>query len=208
MTGRLIKPGQVIRIIDVEGQQVASCIIWDANNFDNVLSCTNTRGRLRRWNGLPIGSGLYSKNGDKLATISDDTTGGIHPIPDSGIFCNEAANRVRYGIPGTINCLDNLVAAMACYQFSARDIDWGSCITFFMNLHYEPDRTFEIRETHTKPGDYVDLMAEMDIIVAISNCPDERSACTAYNPTSLQAVIFEPNRDYKAKVKALSEPSN
>jgi len=71
-----------------------------------------------------------------------------------------------------------------------------------MDFRYEPDGTFEIHEPNTKPGDYIDLMAEMDIIVAISNCPSERNPCNAYNPTSMQVVIFNPDKEYKAKVKA------
>ncbi len=150
-----------------------------------------------------MGSGLYSQNGDRLAIISGDATDGTHAMV--GGFCNEGNNRAKYGIPGTVNCRDNFVAAMAQYGFSARDIDWGSCISFFMEFEYNIDGTLEIHEPRTKPGDYVDLMAEMDVIIAISNCPQERNPCNAYNPTPIQAVVFNPDEDYKAGAEAASK---
>jgi len=203
MRARYLEKGQVIRIIDLEGQQVPDSIIWDANNFENAMSCTNTMGALHRWSKFPIGSCFYSQNGDRMVIISDDTTDGTHAM--AGGFCNEANNRVKYGIEGTPNCRDNFVAAMAPYGFTSNDIDWGSCISHFMEFRYNDDGTSEILEPRTKPGDYLDLMAEMDIIIAISNCPQERNACNAYNPTPIQVVIFNPDKDYVSRAKASSD---
>lgn len=206
MTGRLVTRGQVIRIIDLEGQQVPDITFWDASDLDNVLNAFNTMAILKRWTKLPVGSGFYSKNCDKLAIISDDTTDGTHNL-SLGAFCNEPLNRVRYGVAGTPNCHDNLVSAMAPYGFSATDIDWNSVMALFMDVRHEPDGSMEYVEPHTKPGDYIDLMAEMDIIVAISNCPQERSPVNAYNPTPIMAVIFNPNEEYKARVEKASKSS-
>ena len=52
----------------------------------------------------------------------------------------------------------------------------------------------------TTPGDYVDLLAERDIIVALSNCPGERSQ-SATEPTPLQAIIFDPDDRYQEKIR-------
>ncbi len=200
MTGRLITKGQVIRIIDLEGQQVPDVCIWDAGDFDNVLNAFNTMAILQRWTKLRIGDGLYSQNCDKLAIISDDTTDGTHNL-SLGMSCSEPLNRVRYGIGGTPNCHDNFISAMAPYGFSASDFDWGSVISLFMDVRHKPDGRLEYADPPSKPGDYIDLMAQMDIIIAISNCPQERNPVNAYNPTPLMAVIFDPNKDYKARVE-------
>jgi len=158
----------------------------------------------KRWNKWRPGDALFSKNCNRLVTITEDTTDGAHGA--SGAFCNERANYVRYGIPGTVNCRDNLVAAMAHYGFSANDLDWGSCFCFFMDFTLNPDGSLGIPEAHSKAGDYIDLMAEMDIIIASSNCPSIRTSVNAYNPTSMMAVIFNPNEDYKARAEALPKP--
>jgi uncharacterized protein YcgI (DUF1989 family) len=198
MTGRLVKKGKILRIIDLEGQQVADTIIWDANNLDNVLSVGFTRHIHKKWTKMGVGGPyeLYSKYSEKLATITRDTVG-VHAF--AGTYCTSQSNYARYGIPGTPNCRDNFVLAMAAYGFTAKDIDTGSCISFFMNESWNPDGTFEINLPTSKAGDYLDMVAEKDIIIAISNCPQERNACNAYNPTSLMAVIFGPNNDYWSK---------
>ena len=203
MRGTVIKKGQVIRIVDLEGRQVVDTIIWDANDLDNVQFCGATQMLNKKWNYWRPGDALFSKNCDKLATITEDSTDGIHY---AGTFCNERENYVRYGIPGTANCRDNFVAAMSPYGFSAQDLDYASCFSYFMGVTYNPDGTRGISVAPSKPGDYVDLMAERDIIIAISNCPSLRSATNDYNPTSALAVIFYPNDDYKAKVDALPKP--
>ncbi len=203
MRGRLIKKGQVIRVIDLEGQQVFDGIIWDANNLDNVLNVCMHWEILEKWDKWRPGDPLYSKYGDVLAIISEDTTDGTHAF--AGAFCNEPMIRVKVGIPGMHSCWDNFVAAMSQYGFRHSDIDWGSCISFFMDMAWLPDGRVEIRECHNKPGDYIDLMAEMDIIMAISNCPDYTFATNAYNPTPMQAVIFNPDGDYQAKVNSFGK---
>jgi hypothetical protein len=201
MSGRLVKEGQALRIITLEGKQVADTIIWDANRLENVFNCSMTMILNRRWNYWQLGDVLYSKDCDKLASFGEDSSGGIHAA--FGAFCNEAYWRKMSGISGCPNCRDNLVAAMAGYGFSSKDLDWGSCISLFMNLVYEPDGTIGRGDSVNKPGDYVDIIAQMDIIVAISNCPGERSA-TASKPTPVQVVIFEPQPEYKDKVMKIA----
>lgn len=202
MKGRAIKKGHVLRIINLEGKQCADCIIWDANHFENVLNCCMTMMLNKKWDKWQPGDVLYSKNCDKLAIITQDTTGGTHAA--LGAFCNEPYVRVTTGISGCPNCRDNLVSAMAAYGFSAKDLDWDSCITFFMSVLYNADGSIGRSEPKSKPGDHIDLMAEMDIVLAISNCPSERSP-VAYSPAPLQVVIFDPNEDYKVKVKGLQK---
>jgi len=201
MTGRVVKKGQVMRVIDLEGQQCFDCIMWDAHDLDNVSNCMHTQLLNKKWDKWRPGDAIYSKNCDKLAIIAEDTTDGTHAV--IGAFCNEAYWRVRIGIPGCPNCRDNLVASMAAYHFSSRDIDWGSCISFFMPVIYNADGSISRGEVKNKPGDSIDLMAEIDIIVAISNCPSERSPVNAYFPTPLQAIIFNPDDDYLARVSRL-----
>jgi len=75
-----------------------------------------------------------------------------------------------------------------------------------MDVPCNPDGSLGIREAPSKPSDYVDLMAEIDIIIEISNCPSVRSPTNAYNPTSLMAVVFNPNNDYKVKADSPPKP--
>jgi len=110
-----------------------------------------------------------------------------------------------FGIDGVHSCYHNFIAAMDKYGFSGEDIDWGSCVSVFMEMNYKPDGTFVNVGPTTKAGDYIDFMAEMEIIVALSNCPDYLPPTNDNNPTSMMAVIFDPDNDYQAKVKALKK---
>jgi len=54
------------------------------------------------------------------------------------------------------------------------------------------DGRIRIEEPLSKAGDLIDLRAETDLPVAISNCPQERNPCNAYKPTRLRVVVFGP----------------
>jgi hypothetical protein len=200
MKARVIEKGHVTRIVNIKGKQCADCILWDAADLSNVLNCCMTMMLNRRWNKWRPGDILFSKACENLAMITEDKTDGTHAA--LGAFCNEAYTRVTTGISGCPNCRDNLLAAMAQYEFSANDLDWGSCITFFMSVLYEQDGSVGRSEPTAKPGDYIDFIAERNLVMAISNCPSERSPF-AYAPAPLRVVIYEPNEGYLAKVENL-----
>ncbi len=188
LPARIVKKGQVVRIIDVEGQQVADVIIWDADNLDDPSSCTNTLLANKAWK-IVLGSSIYSKYCNKLATIVGDTVG-VHHF--GGGFCSAEANAVRYGVQGTVNCRDNLTSAMGKYGFTRDDIEYDTCFCPFMKVSYESDGSFLIQEPPSKPGDYVEFLAETDLIIAASNCPSERNPCNGYAPSPLKVVIYQP----------------
>lgn len=197
LAGRVVKKGQVIRIIDTLGKQAADLVIWDAADLDQALNCCMTMMLNKKWRGWRPGDVLYSMQCQPMAIFGRDSTDGTHAA--LGAFCNEAYWHRLTGIHGCPNCRDNLVAAMADYHFQAGDLDWNSCITLFMAVDYQPDGSISGRPPGTGPGDFVDLVAMQDILVAASNCPGERSQ-SAWEPTPLQAVIFEPDSDYQKEL--------
>jgi uncharacterized protein YcgI (DUF1989 family) len=54
-----------------------------------------------------------------------------------------------------------------------------------------PDGSYEIQEPDSRRGDFIDLRAEMDLFVAISNCPQERNPCNGFNPTPLRVIVTD-----------------
>ncbi|MBI4319388.1 MAG: urea carboxylase-associated family protein [Chloroflexi bacterium] len=190
LPARVLKTGQIARVIDVEGEQVADVILWDANNLEDFSSCVYTLGIYGTWR-ISRGHSIYSRYCSKMATITDDTVG-VHCFGRG--FCNAELNALRYGVEATPNCRGNLAAAMGGYGFTRNDIQVDACFCLFMNFPYEADGRFVIREPVSKPGDYVDLLAERDLVMAVSNCPSERNPCNAYNPTLLKVVIYNPGK--------------
>ncbi len=107
-----------------------------------------------------------------------------------GPHCSEELNRIRYGVPNTRNCRDNFAMALAEWGIDRRKIP--NAFVPFMNVEVTEDGTLEIREPTSEPGDYYDLRAEMDLVVGVSNCPQERNPCNGFNPTPIGIVIYEP----------------
>jgi hypothetical protein len=61
-----------------------------------------------------------------------------------------------------------------------------------MNVPVEADGSMAIVDGWSKPGDYVDLRAEMDVLAIVSNCPQIYNPCNGGRPTPIRLVIFEP----------------
>jgi uncharacterized protein YcgI (DUF1989 family) len=176
----------VLRIIDIEGKQVADTICFNLHNLAEKMNNENTMLVNHTYN-PGIGHVVYSDDCNPMLTIVHDTVGRNYP---GGAMCSEELNRVRYGVPGTRNCRDNLAAAVAPWGIEKRHLP--GAFTPFMNVVHYPDGSAEIAEPTSIPGSYIDLRAEMDLMVAISACPQERNPCNGFNPTSLRAIVYHP----------------
>lgn len=186
MPARILKKGDFMRIIDVEGQQVADVILCDADNPKNVLSCSYTTLLNRTWK-ITTNHTLYSKFVTPMALITDDTVG-VNCF--TGGFCSSELNRFRYNTSESANCADNLASSLSRFGITRADLELDSCWCPFMNLSYDPDGGFMIREAPSKPGDYIEFRAYIDLIVAISNCPQDKNPCNAGRPSPLKVITY------------------
>lgn len=185
--GLTVKKGQILRIIDLEGQQVADVIFFNMNNPEERSSCICTTVVNDTWR-ITKGHWIASQKANKMLTIVEDKVGMHHFF---GGYCNDDRNYYWYKMRGTRNCRDNLTMAIAPYGLTGKDFNEDCCASLFMNLIPEPNGDFKIREPLSKPGDYIDLKAEMDIIGAISNCPQDRNPCNAFNPTPIKVIVYK-----------------
>jgi urea carboxylase-associated protein 1 len=176
--------GQACRIVDLEGKQVADFICFDLHDREDKLSVNNT-GLMNKTIFISTGHALYSTRATKLMTIIDDTCG-VHDLIAGS--CSEGTNRVRYGVRGTPNCRTNFELALAPYGIPLREVPYS--FNVFMNVPVTREKT-EIIEPVSKAGDHIDLKAERDLLVAISNCPQERNPCNGFNPTPIQVIVYE-----------------
>ncbi len=188
-----LKRGQVLRFVDVEGQQVPDLVCFNEHDLTEPLSTTysmilNKRRELRQDNVL------YSIICSPMLTI----VGYSNELSFSyGPMCSEELNRIRYGVPGTRNCRDNLAMALAPWAIDRRQIP--NAFQPFMRVDVEPDGTLEIKEPTSRPGDYYDLRAEMDLLVAVSNCPQDRNPVNGFRPTAMGIIIYGPARPGSAQ---------
>jgi urea carboxylase-associated protein 1 len=182
-TAFTVDRGQTVRVVDVDGQQVADFVCFRRPDTSEKLSVHNTaliQGTIH----ISTGHLLLSDRCGTLMTITADTCG-LHDLLAGS--CSEGTNRWRYGVADSPNCRSNFEAALRPFGIPLKEVPYS--FNIFMNVPIV-DGKIGIVEPVSKAGDYVDLRAETDLLVAISNCPQERNPCNAYTPTRLRAVLF------------------
>ena len=75
------------------------------------------------------------------------------------------------------------------FAVSKRDITHN--INFFMNVPVSPDGGLHFDDGISGPGKYVELVARMDVLVLISNCPQLNNPCSGFNPTPLEVLVWD-----------------
>ncbi|MBI3075518.1 MAG: urea carboxylase-associated family protein [Deltaproteobacteria bacterium] len=182
-----LEPGQTLRVIDLEGKQVLDLVGFGPDRAEK-LSCLMSNLLNGTWR-LMRGHVLYTNRCRPMLAIVEDTVGVHH---SGGGFCSEESNFVRYGARGTRNCADNLTRALAPHGLTRAHLEYDACFNVFMNVPYAPDGSFAIQEPRSRPGDHLDLRAEMPCLLALSNCPQDRNPVNGFNPTPLKLVLFGP----------------
>jgi len=183
-----IGKGKVIRIVDLEGKQVTDVAAFNLMDFGEKLNAEITmllNGSIRP----TMGNVLYSDDCTPMFTIIADSVGRNYL---AGAVCSEEANFARYGERGTRNCRDNLAMAVSPWGITKRQIQ--GAFAPFLNIIHHPDGHVEIAEPLSKPGDYIELRAEMEMLVAITNCPQARNPCNGWNPTPVKIVVYTPSQ--------------
>jgi len=180
-----MRRGQTLRFVDIEGKQVPDLVCFNEHDLTEHLNMGNTL-LLNKRRELRQGNVLYSVTCNPMMTIAGYSNEESYSY---GPMCSEELNRIRYGVPGTRNCRDNFAMALAPYGFNRREIP--NAFVPFMRVEVEADGSMQIKEPTTRPGDFYDLRADMDLLVAVSNCPQERNPCNGFNPTSTGIIIYE-----------------
>jgi uncharacterized protein len=188
-TGFEMMKGEILRITDVEGQQVADLVCFNRDDVSEKFSVHVTmmdQGSIY----LKCGKSLLSNHCNSLMTLVADTCGTHDMLAGS---CNEGANFKRYGVRGTRNCRSNLEAGLLSFGIPLREIPYS--LNVFMNVELKPDGAIRTIEPTSKAGDYVELRADMDLIVGISNCPSDQGPCNGHHLTPLHLSLYRLTAD-------------
>ena len=183
--GRVLRKGQILRIIDVEGKQAVDFLCYNAEDPAERYNAADTM----KYAGtifLTTGHGIYSDMGRRLFTIVEDTCGRHDTI---GGCCSAESNEVRYSVKGTPGCRQNFLRALAPFGLGKKDV--VANLNWFMNVPVGQDGAMAIADGLSKPGDHVDLRAEMDVLAVLSNCPQTRNPCNGFNPTPIRVIVRE-----------------
>jgi urea carboxylase-associated protein 1 len=182
----VVRQGERFRIVDLEGNQAVDTLFYNANDTHEHYSAQNTiqaQGRIY----LTTGSVLLSNRGRPLLRIEDDTCGRHDTL---GGACSSESNTVRYALEKRHmhSCRDSFLLALAQHDRGMSKRDLPSNINFFMNVPVTPEGGLRFADGISAAGRHVELLALMDTLVLISNCPQLNNPCNAYNPTPVRVM--------------------
>lgn len=186
---RTLKKGQVVRILDLEGNQAVDTLFYNANNTEERYDASQT---IRQQGNLYITSGsrLLSNDGNLMLTVIADTCGRHDTL---GGACSAESNTVRYALEKHYmhSCRDSFIMALAEHDQGMSKRDLPSNINFFMNVPVTSDGKLTFADGISAAGRYVEMRAEMDVLILISNCPQLNNPCNAYNPTPIEVLVWD-----------------
>ncbi len=183
---RLVRAGEHLRIVDLEGNQAVDTLFYDARDHAERYSAQDTiraQGAIY----LTTGSRLLTGSGRALMTIVADTVGRHDTL---GGACSQESNVVRYGehTRHMHACRQTFLAEALAHGLEKRDLTHN--VNFFMNVPVTPDGGLSFEDGLSRPGKYVELRADVDTLVLISNCPQLNNPCNAYDPTPVRLLVW------------------
>ncbi|MEM5518928.1 DUF1989 domain-containing protein [Henriciella sp. AS95] len=195
-----LKQGEIVQIIDVEGQQCSDFVALRADQLDKgeewLIDSTATRSMVRRAYPSP---GMLDKFFDgemrPLLNVVQDTCGRHDTY---GLACT-ARGYAERGFPGHVNCSDNISHALGPYGVKRRSA-WPA-INFFWNTWIDPNsHELLVDESHSRPGDYVAMRALENLVCVSTACPDDIDPINGWNPTDVHVRIYRPETPIRRAV--------
>lgn len=180
--------GQTLRLVDLEGQQAIDFLCFGTEPFEGQVERYHMPNTIKIPKRITIekGSALYSQFARPMMRVVADSCGGHDTIFGC---CSFAVDEVRYGRTNAECCQRNFEREMAKHGLGPEHV--VANVNFFMNVPVGSDGHAEITESQSRPGDFVDLRAEMDVIAVLSNCPQELNPAAGQGPSPIRAIVFE-----------------
>jgi len=180
-----VKTGQLLQISTVKGKQVADFVAFGLQDRAEALSTAVTRAKnssIMLQNGMK----LYSNRRNALMELVEDTVG-RHDMLFAA--CDPRRYKDDFGLEEHANCREALTNALADYGVEYDQIP--DPINWFMNVSILQRGELEIRESIAERNDFVLLTALMDVVVAISACPQDQNATNGGTPSDILVRVYK-----------------
>ncbi len=179
-----VHEGERIQIVDQAGRQTAVLVAFKTDDHGEWASTSHTTEGLRSIM-LSLNGEIVSNRRNPLLRLEEDTVGRHDMIMPA---CDGKRYLDHYGIPDHPSCRDALTTALAEYNIPFDRLP--DPFNLFMQTAILSKGDLEVREPLSEAGDFVVLRALTDLIVAVSACPQDRSAQNGFNPTDLLIRVF------------------
>lgn len=182
-----VDKGDVLRITALEGVQAVDLVAFNRDNLKETLSVWLSRQHSGSFTEATV---YYSKLPDArpMFTALTNRPKLLWLTPGR---CN-ARIFEKMGHPGHANCQDNLVECMKEIGLTAYDVP--EVLNIFMTADFNPDGSYSYRAANVEKGDSYEMLAEMDTVVAISNCPDDTSAYNDFQTRPIGIQVYQQAR--------------
>jgi urea carboxylase-associated protein 2 len=176
--------GEALRLVNTSGASSVSLLAWTAADPSERLNHADTI-KVQWAASLRKGRVILSDMGRVLFSIIEDTCAAHDTLAGGS---SVATNAARYGASDTRNTRDNFILAAGKLGLGRRDV--VPCISFFAPVSVDADGRFQWEANRRHAGDFIDLRAEMDLLVALSNCPHPLDPALIYAPDAVEAVRY------------------
>ena len=176
--------GQTLRLVNSGGNAGVSVLIWNADDTSERYNAGDTV-KLQWTTRLTRGRVLFSDMGRVLCSITEDSFGASDTILGGSTSATNARN---FGDASLRNSRDNFL--LAAGKLGLRRPDVPPAITFFADIGTDDDGRFHWK-AGGGPGSIVDLRAEMNVIVAISNCPHPLASGSVFAAGPIDAILWQ-----------------
>ena len=189
----IVKKGQVLRVICHQGPQVADIVFFNAHNYQEQFSARSSAlmNSLEGIGGMRKITKLYSQPPweNVMLTVIDDPVG-VHIL--SGHYSRKDWElNPKLNPLGGRTCSDNFEDCLAEFGITLADMESIGVFNAFMNFDVDEDgKNYRIAPPTAKKGDYIDFLAEIDVLVGFSNCPDQDEV-NDFECKDMKVLIFE-----------------
>ena len=188
----VVNKGQALRVIEHEGKQVAGLIFLNAHNYKEQF-VARFSGALNQVLGIGnhyrLGK-LFSKvpYENVMLTVTQDKVGRHYLGP----HCTRTMMDI-WKAPGHRSCSDNFSDALSDFGLTLEDVYSPATFNAFANVHIDPkgDGTIRIDPPLAERDDYIEFLAEMDVLVVVSVCPDDISPMNDHSCKAVKIQILE-----------------
>ncbi len=175
-----LKAGEVIKIVNTHGTQVCDTWLFNSEDLSEFLSMEHARAHCNSI--IPkAGDELFSNRRRSIGTLLVDTSPGIH---DTLMAACDLHRYTNLGVVGYHDsCADNMRLALAAIGLRSHEVPQP--FNLWMNIPVKPDYSVEWLPPVSKAGDYVEIRAEMGVVVVMSACPQDIVPINDLNPVEV-----------------------
>ncbi len=183
-----VKKGQVLRIVDLNGNQAVDTIFYNADDIYERYSVQQTVQAQK--NALVgVGTELRSNDDHVMLRVVADTCGDHDTL---GSACSCESNMIRYGFHTRYMhaCRETFLAKLLAIPGMDKR-DQVNNLNFFMYVPLDAEGRLNFADGISSPGKYIELEATMNVIVLVSNCPQLNNPCNGYDPTPVKMIVWD-----------------